>query len=154
MLFKDVADEAVKRVLAFESEKSGDVSESKREKVAYQIGMGALIYSMLSVDNNRDIVFNMDEALSFDGRTGPYIQNAYVRANSILKKSGKEADRYTGSFEYELTMHEIELIEKISRFPQTVEQAASSAAHAASSAPARLLVRRLDPIRSPPSRAP
>ena len=121
VLFKDVADEAVKRVLAFESEKSGDVSESEREKVAYQIGMGALIYSMLSVDNNKDIVFDINEALSFDGRTGPYIQNAFVRANSILKKvkAGSEA-----SFDYELTKHETELVELISRFPQAVQQAA------------------------------
>jgi arginyl-tRNA synthetase len=121
VLFKDVADEAVKRVLAFESEKSGDISEGEREKVAYQIGMGALIYSMLSVDNNKDIVFDINEALSFDGRTGPYIQNAYVRANSILKKvrAGGEA-----SFDYELTKHETELVELISRFPQAVQQAA------------------------------
>lgn len=121
VLFKDVADEAVKRVLSFESEKSGDVSESEREKVAYQIGMGALIYSMLSVDNNKDIVFDINEALSFDGRTGPYIQNAFVRANSILKKvkAGSEI-----SFDYELTKHETELVELVSRFPQAVQQAA------------------------------
>jgi arginyl-tRNA synthetase len=121
VLFKDVADEAVKRVLSFESEKSGDVSEGEREKVAYQIGMGALIYSMLSVDNNKDIIFDINEALSFDGRTGPYIQNAYVRANSILKKvkAGSEV-----SFDYELTKHETELVELISRFPQAVQQAA------------------------------
>jgi arginyl-tRNA synthetase len=108
-------------VLSFESEKSGDVSESEREKIAYQIGMGALIYSMLSVDNNKDIVFDINEALSFDGRTGPYIQNAFVRANSILKKvkAGNEV-----SFDYELTKHETELVELISRFPQAVQQAA------------------------------
>jgi arginyl-tRNA synthetase len=127
-LFKDVADEAVKRVLAVESEKSGDVPVNKREKIAYQIGMGALVYSMLSVDNNKDIIFDINEALSFDGRTGPYIQNAYVRANSILKKSkveGQKSDVVPSSFDYELTKHEIELIELISRFPQTVEQAAN-----------------------------
>jgi arginyl-tRNA synthetase len=127
VLFKDVADEAVKRVLAVESEKSGDVPADEREKIAYQIGMGALTYSMLSVDNNKDIVFDINEALSFDGRTGPYIQNAYVRANSILKKANaqmfKSADAQM--FGYELTKHEIELIEQISRFPQTVEQAAN-----------------------------
>ena len=87
VLFKDVADEAVKRVLAVESEKSGDIPEGEREKIASQIGLGALTYSMLSVDNNKDIVFDIDAALSFDGRTGPYIQNAHVRANSILKKA-------------------------------------------------------------------
>ncbi len=127
VLFKDVADEAVKRVLAVESEKSGDIPESEREKIANQIGLGALVYSMLSVDNNKDIVFNINEALSFDGRTGPYIQNAYVRANSILKKAGTQRTdtQVNTSFEYELTKHEIELIELISRFPQTVEQAAN-----------------------------
>ncbi len=128
-LFKDVADEAVKRVLAVESEKSGDVPASEREKIANQIGLGALVYSMLSVDNNKDIVFDINEALSFDGRTGPYIQNAYVRANSILKKSKVESqksdDLGSSTFDYELTKHEIELIEQISRFPQTVEQAAN-----------------------------
>ncbi|MBI5965980.1 MAG: arginine--tRNA ligase [Chloroflexi bacterium] len=128
VLFKDVADEAVRRVLAVESEKSGDVPESEREKIANQIGLGALVYSMLSVDNNKDIVFDINEALSFDGRTGPYIQNAYVRANSILKKSkveSQKSDLGPSTFDYDLTKHEIELIELISRFPQTVEQAAN-----------------------------
>jgi arginyl-tRNA synthetase len=128
-LFKDVADEAVKRVLAVESEKSGDIPANERERIAYQIGMGALVYSMLSVDNNKDIVFDINEALSFDGRTGPYIQNAYVRANSILKKSRvesqKSGDLRPSTFDYELTKHEIELIEQISLFPQTVERAAN-----------------------------
>jgi arginyl-tRNA synthetase len=129
VLFKDVADEAVKRVLALETERSADIPAGEREQIAYKIGMGALIYSMLSVDNNRDIVFNMDEALSFDGRTGPYIQNAYVRANSILKKANIQPF-YTAqdkpiTFDYELTSHEIDLIEKLSLFPQTVEQAAN-----------------------------
>jgi len=132
-LFKEVYDEAVKRVLAFESERSGNVPENERVKIAEQIGLGALVYSILSVDNNKDIVFDINEALSFDGRTGPYIQNAHVRANSILKKAGWasiQVDKYTSSqvnksFDYELTKHEIELIEQISRFPNAVQQAAN-----------------------------
>lgn len=126
VLFKDVADEAVKRVLAVESEKSGDVPESERAKIASQIGLGALAYSILSVDNNKDIVFDIDEALSFDGRTGPYIQNAHVRANSILKKANVQPPKLKpAGFGYELTKHEIELIELISKFPAAVEQAAN-----------------------------
>jgi arginyl-tRNA synthetase len=127
VLFKDVADEAVKRVLLVETEKSAEIPSEERGKIAYQIGMGALVYSMLSVDNNKDIVFDINEALSFDGRTGPYIQNAYVRANSILKKSkveGQKSDLGHSTFDYDITKHEIELIELISRFPQAVEQAA------------------------------
>jgi arginyl-tRNA synthetase len=124
VLFKDVADEAVKRVLALETERSGNIPENQRATIAEQIGLGALTYSILSVDNNKDIVFDVNEALSFDGRTGPYIQNAHVRANSILKKAGT-FDAGHATFDYELTKHEIELIEHISRFPNAVQQAAN-----------------------------
>jgi len=126
VLFKEVYDEAIKRVLAVESERSGNIPEEDRLKIAEQIGLGALVYSMLSVDNNKDIVFDINEALSFDGRTGPYIQNAHVRANSILKKSNiNVADLPPATFDFELTKHEIELIEQISRFPNAVQQAAN-----------------------------
>jgi arginyl-tRNA synthetase len=128
VLFKEVYDEAVRRVLAVESERSGNVPQNERVQIAEQIGLGALVYSMLSVDNNKDIVFDIDEALSFDGRTGPYIQNAHVRANSILKKSNVASQTLTlqpASFDYELTKHEIELIEQISRFPNAVQHAAN-----------------------------
>ena len=124
VFFKTVADEAVRRVLAVESEKSGDIPENNRKEIARQIGLGALAYSILSVDNNKDIVFDMDAALSFDGKTGPYIQNAHVRANSILKKVGGTLPA-SGMFDYELTKHEIELIEQLSRFPAAVDQAAN-----------------------------
>jgi arginyl-tRNA synthetase len=124
VLFKEVMDEAIKRVLAVESEKSGNIAEGEREQIASQIGLGALVYSMLSVDNNKDIVFDVNKALSFDGRTGPYIQNAHVRANSILKKANGPVEK-SGDFDYELTRHEIELIEKLSNFPAAVQQAAS-----------------------------
>lgn len=122
VLFKEVYDEATKRVLSVEAEKSVEIPGEEREKIATQIGLGALVYSMLSVDNNKDIVFDINEALSFDGRTGPYIQNAHVRANSILKKAGSL--KAGATFDYELAKQEIELIEQMSQFPQKVQQAA------------------------------
>ena len=122
VLFKDVLDEAIRRVLAMESDRTPDMSEELRLRVARQIGLGALTYSMLSVDNGRDIVFDMDSALSFEGHTGPYIQNAHVRANSILKKAGQLPSHV--AFDYALSPHEVELIELVSRFPETVERAA------------------------------
>lgn len=128
VLFKEVYDEAIKRVLAVESERSGNIPEGERVKIAEQIGLGALVYSMLAVDNNKDIVFDINEALSFDGRTGPYIQNAHVRANSILRKAreaGNELQDTSYKFDYELTKHEVELIEQISQFPAKVQQAAN-----------------------------
>lgn len=123
VLFKDVADEAIRRVLQVIAEKNPDLPAEQREIVARQVGLGALAYSMLSVDNNKDTIFDWDAALSFDGRTAPYIQNAHVRASSILRKAGEfpaQAD-----FDYEMVGHEVQLVDLISRFPQVVEQAAS-----------------------------
>jgi arginyl-tRNA synthetase len=125
VLFMDVLEEAVRRVLAVESEKGPDLPPDQRQSVAQQIGLGALVYSMLAVDNSRDIVFDMDAALSFEGRTGPYIQNAHVRANSILRKAGIQSMGPSGKgFDYEMEPSEIRLIDLISRFPATVQQAA------------------------------
>ena len=136
VLFKEVYDEAIQRVLALETERSGNIPEKERGTIARQIGVSALVYSMLAVDNNKDIVFDINEALSFDGRTGPYIQNAHVRANSILKKSKVEgnvlslpkdqtSDLRSATFDYDFTKHEVELIEQISQFPAKVQQAAN-----------------------------
>jgi arginyl-tRNA synthetase len=97
--------------------------DSERQAVARQVGLGALTYAMLSVDNNKDIVFEWDAALNFDGHTAPYIQNAAVRANSIIKKAGALPE--SASFEDPLTSHEVQLIDLISRFPQTVQSAAA-----------------------------
>ena len=123
IFFMDVYEEAKRRVSNIIDEKNPDLSEDRREKVVHQVGLGALIYSMLSVDNNKDIVFNWDDALSFDGHSAPYIQNAHVRAMSILRKAGDVPDR--ASFNYDLDETEIELIDIISRFPNTVKKAAT-----------------------------
>jgi arginyl-tRNA synthetase len=122
-LFKDVADEALRRVLAEIEQKNPDLPESERQVVASQVGLGALAYAMLSVDNNKDIVFDLEDALNFDGNTGPYIQNAHVRASSILRKAGGLPA--AARFDYNLGRHEINLIELIARFPKAAEQAAN-----------------------------
>jgi arginyl-tRNA synthetase len=121
VLFKEVADEAVRRVLRVIAEKNPDMPASERQVVARQVGLGALTYALLSVDNNKDIVFDWDAALNFDGHTAPYIQNAAVRASSIIKKAGTLPA--TASFDNPLTSHEVQLIDLISRFPQTVQSA-------------------------------
>lgn len=122
VLFMDVMQEAVRRVLAVESDKAPDMDTGQRQRIAAQIGLGALAYSMLSVDNSKDIVFDMDAALAFEGRTGPYVQNAHVRAASILKKAGDLPAQ--AGFDYSLDPHEVELIELLARFPGVVQRAA------------------------------
>jgi len=123
VLFKDVVDEAMRRVQAEIDQKNPDLSAGQRHLVASQVGLGALVYAMLSVDNNKDIVFDLETALNFDGHTGPYIQNAHVRASSILRKAGGIPG--PGALEYNLSDHEIQLVDKISRFPDVVQQAAN-----------------------------
>jgi arginyl-tRNA synthetase len=123
VFFKDVADEAVRRVLQVIAEKNPDLPEAQRIEAAQQVGLGALAYALLSVDNVRDIVFEWDSALSLEGQSAPYIQNAHVRASSILKKAGTLPAG--ASFDYPLTEHEIQLIDLMSRFPAAVQLAAA-----------------------------
>lgn len=122
VLFKDVVDEAHRRVLAAIAEKNPELPEPERDEVAVKVGLGALAYALLSVDNTKDIVFEWDSALSFDGQSGPYIQNAHVRASSILRKAGGLPAEAV--FEHALDPFEVELIDRISRFPRIVQQAA------------------------------
>jgi arginyl-tRNA synthetase len=122
VLFKDVADEAIRRVMAEIEQKNPDLNPVERQTVAQQVSLGSMAFSMLSVDNIRDMVYDMNSALNFDGHTGPYIQNAHVRANSILKKGGGVPAQ--ANFDYPLTSHEIQLVDQISRFPSTIQQAA------------------------------
>jgi len=120
--FMDVLEEADRRVLKIIAEKNPDLPEAERPAVARQIGLGAIVYTMIAVDTTKDIVFNWEAALSFEGKSAPYLQNAHVRANSILKKAG--AVPAEASFDYALTAHEIELIDLMARFPAVVQQAA------------------------------
>jgi arginyl-tRNA synthetase len=122
VLFKDVADEAYRRVQAVIAERNPDLDAAQRDDVARKVGLGAIAYSLLEVDNLRDILFEWENALSFEGKSAPYLQNAYVRANSILKKAGGVPA--AARFDYDLTPHEVELIEQISRFGSTVQLAA------------------------------
>jgi len=123
VLFKDVADEAISRIRRVSAEKNPGLTPEQREEVARVVGLGAMAYAMLSVDNTRDMVFEMERALSYDGRTGPYIQNAHVRASSILRKAG--ALPAQADFAYPLSEHEVALIDLLSRFPAVVQQAAN-----------------------------
>lgn len=122
VLFKDVADEAQRRVLATIAEKNPDLPQEQRGDVARKVGLGALAYAMLAVDNVKDLVFDWDSALSLEGQSAPYIQNAHVRANSILRKAGGLPSSAT--FDYPLEPLEVELVDRISRFPDAVQQAA------------------------------
>ncbi len=122
VLFKNVVDEAIRKAVLEIEKINPDLIDQQRQTAARQVGLGAMAYAMLSVDNNKDMVYDMQAALNFDGHTGPYIQYAHVRANSIIKKSDGIPPQ--ANFKYPLTSHEIQLIDLMSRFPSTVELAA------------------------------
>jgi arginyl-tRNA synthetase len=122
VLFKDVADEAVRRVLAEIEQKNPDMPEAERHAVALKVGLGALAFAMLSVDNNKDIVFDIEKALSFEGHTGPYIQYAHVRANSILRRMQEPLPESIIPT-YKMDPTEVQLIDIISQFPAIVQRA-------------------------------
>jgi arginyl-tRNA synthetase len=123
ILFMDVVEEAKARVRRIIGEKNPDLSEAEASEVARQVGIGALVYAMLSVDNLRDTVFDWDRALDFEGQAAPYIQYAHVRAMSILRRAGGLPGPL--SPEHELESAEIALLDRISRFPDEVQRAAA-----------------------------
>jgi arginyl-tRNA synthetase len=120
--YLDVVQEAQARIRTIIAEKNPNLAGADREKTAWQVGLGALKYVMLSVDNTKQIVFSWESALSFEGQAAPYIQYACVRANSILAKA--EILPQPRLPQYDLHPSEITLIEWIARFPQEVQRSA------------------------------
>jgi arginyl-tRNA synthetase len=104
------------------AEKNPDLSPQERDEAARQVSLGALAYTMLSVDTKKDIVFDWDRALDFEGQAAPYIQYAHVRANSILQRAGEIPAPL--AIEHTFAASEIQLLDRISRFPDEVQRAA------------------------------
>jgi len=88
-LLRDVFDAAQKKILDYINEKNPDLEN--KEKTAMQIGVSALTFNDLKNRRLMDIKFDWDQALSFEGATGPYVQNAHVRLCSIMAKAGYTA---------------------------------------------------------------
>ena len=102
--------------------KFDDMSEDERNEIALIVGMGALKYFILKVDARKNMLFNPEESIDFNGNTGPFIQYTYARIRSILRKVGEQ-----GASEAPLTAvlsdKETELIQKMSEYGAAVEQA-------------------------------
>lgn len=85
-LLRDVIDAAQKKILEFIDQKNPELEN--KELIARQIGISALTFNDLKNDRVKDVRFDWDAVMSFEGDTGPYVQNAHVRLCSILKKAG------------------------------------------------------------------
>ena len=118
ILLRDLFGLAMAKVSAIMAEKNPNVEEKKA--IAEAVGVGAIVFYYLSNNRIRDINFIMEDALSFDGNTGPYVQYTYARACSVLAKS-ESYDR-KGALKV-AAREEIDLIKTISRFEEVVREA-------------------------------
>lgn len=97
-----------------------DISQNEKDKIAEQIAIGAIKYSILKQSIGSDIVYDFEKSISLQGDSGPYLQYAYVRAQSVLQKARTE--KIKGSFKR--TPEAIGNLEKmLSYFPEVVEKA-------------------------------
>ncbi|MBO4797722.1 MAG: arginine--tRNA ligase, partial [Candidatus Methanomethylophilaceae archaeon] len=85
----DLIDESVARAYEEIKSRRKDLSEEKMREIARKIGVGAIRYNIVRVQPEKQFVFKWEEALNFDGNSGPYLQYAHVRACNILKKAGE-----------------------------------------------------------------
>lgn len=124
VLLEDLVREAISRALDVVSEKNPDLPEEVKQNIAAAVGVGAIKYPMLARENTKVVTFDWESALDFNGQAAPYIQYAYVRSGSILRKLNQELPT-SAKAEYVLTTAEVELINLISRFPVEVLRSAS-----------------------------
>ena len=102
-----------------------DMSEEERNEIARIVGLGALKYFLLKVDARKNMLFNPEESIDFNGNTGPFIQYTYARIRSILRKAQAEGINIPAELSDDMPLNEkeIELIQKLYEFGAAVEQA-------------------------------
>ncbi len=125
VLFDDLIDEATNRARAIVEEKNPELSSGAKDEIAEAVALGALKYTLLSRDNTKVVTFDWDTALDFNGQAAPYIQYAYVRAGSILRKADQVLPS-SAEFPDDLEKAELNLVELMTRLPVEVSRAAET----------------------------
>lgn len=102
-------------------EKMGDEikSEEEKQEIAKKIAISAIKYSILKVKAGKDIIYDEEKSINFEGNSGPYLQYTYVRAVSILRKSGVQ------NFDFEMKNLDencLKIERIIDKFPETIRQ--------------------------------
>ena len=105
--------------------KFNDMTEEERDNIARIVGMGALKYFILKVDARKNMLFNPEESIDFNGNTGPFIQYTYARIRSILRKAAAQGITIPEVLadDMPLNQKETELIQKMDEFGAAVRQA-------------------------------
>lgn len=118
VLLRDLFSDAIDRVRAITIERNP--SCENLDEVSRAVGVGALVFNQLSTGRIKDISFSVEEALNFDGNTGPYVQYTHARICSVLRKADYNGEEINAlSFEPK----EQELYAMLVRFPETVQKA-------------------------------
>jgi arginyl-tRNA synthetase len=121
----DLLDEAEDRALTVVTEKSPELSAETRKQIARAVGIGAVKYADLSQNRTTDYVFSWPKMLAMTGNTAPYMQYAYVRVQSIFRKSGLEGATPSAPQSINLSHPtELDLAKHILRFPETLQSVA------------------------------
>lgn len=104
-----------------------DMSEEERREIARMVGLGALKYFILKVDARKNMLFNPEESIDFNGNTGPFIQYTYARIRSIMRKAAAEGMALPAQLPTDAPLNdkEIALIQKMNDFGAVIEQAAT-----------------------------
>lgn len=119
----------VAREMAQELGKLDALSDEEAEKVYEMIALGALKYFILKVDPKKNMLFNPEESIDFNGNTGPFIQYTHARIKSVLRKAEQKdilLRESLGDYSGTLTVKEKELIKRVSLFPNTVRDAGNN----------------------------
>ena len=113
------------RQMSDELGKFHDMSEDEKQRIARIVGLGALKYFILKVDARKNMLFNPEESIDFNGNTGPFIQYTYARIRSILRKAESEAIHVPTQLDAHAPLNEkeIELIQKMNEYAAVVAQA-------------------------------
>lgn len=121
ILLDDVINEATERIAQIITDKNPDLPN--RDAVAEQVGIGAVIFSALRNSRVKDIIFDWNEVLNFDGETGPYLQYTHARCRSVLRRAVAPA-QLPADLAGLTDAPAQRVLKQLSLFPETVEKAA------------------------------
>ncbi len=118
----DLMDKMTSDALAMTSDRLEGMTDDEKREVARIIGMGALKYFILKVDPRKNMLFNPEESIDFNGNTGPFIQYTYARIQSLQRKAGENLPALNVEA---VTPNdkEIAIIQRVADFPAVVEEA-------------------------------
>ncbi len=117
----DLVDEAESRVMGLLEER--DYGEEERKNIARKIAVGAIRFHILNVQEEKPMTFRWEDALNFEGESGPFVQYSYARASSILRKS-----QWKGDYNPSAVSHpqEIKLLKLMAKYSEIVKNAAET----------------------------